>query len=306
MDKKSYEYIYQRYIIEDISLDELCDDLEMKRHQVTYLLGKLGIKKHGTMRILKPSDKVKDVEWLREQFKTKSTRQIANELGITDSKVEYWLKKHGIRQKYKHTLDESKINIADPVFCYYAGLVATDGHLDKKVPRVSISLTGEDDDKVLEALATHFGYSGDIYRHNGRFTLCMTSPKLIEELEKMGIKRFSNKTKEVEVPKWFASEDCLRMYIRGCIDGDGNIKKKTGVVRLACGSPAFVIDLVNIFNEYGIEAEIKPHTKKNYPSFELRKEPSKKLLKWIYRGFENFRLPRKYRVAVEAWGDEIV
>ena len=305
MEKKSYEYIRQRYIVEDVSLDELCEDLGMKKHQVTYLLGKLGIKKIGTNEVIKPSDKVKDAEWLREQFRTKSARQIANELGIGDSKVEYWLKKHNIRQPYKYMIDESKVSVSNPVFCYFAGLVATDGHLDKKVERVTVSLTGENDCRLLEALAKHFGYEGEVYRHGKRRTLCITSPKMIEELEKMGIKRFSNKTNEVEVPQKFHDEDCLRMYIRGCIDGDGNIKKKTGVVRLACNSPHFVIDLVNIFNEYGIEAKIKPHRKK-YPSFELRQEPSKKLLRWIYRGYEDFRLPRKYEVALNVWGDDIV
>lgn len=305
MDKKSYEYIYQRYIVDNISLVELCEDLGLKVHQVTHILGKLGIKKIGTTLILKESDKVKDKDWLQEQFRTKSAREISEELGVTDSKVEYWLKKHGIQQTYKYPINSKSIDSSNPIFCYFAGLVATDGYLDKNVPRVSITLKGEGDDRVLEALADYFGYGGEIYRHNGRFTLCMTSPELVEELEKMGIRRFSNKTKEVEVPSWFASDDCLRLYVRGCIDGDGNIKKKSGVVRLACDSPAFVIDLVNILNWKGIEAEVKKHRGK-YPSFELKREPSRKLLHWVYRGYDSYRLDRKYSVAYEVWGDDIV
>lgn len=302
MDKKSYEYVYQKYIVENRSLKEMCEDLGLKRHQFSYLLSKLGINKNKEKEIKE--------DWLREQFRTKSAREIAEELGVRDSKIEYWLKKYNIRKPYKYMLDESKIDINDPIFCYFTGLVATDGYVDKKSPRVQVSFKGQGE-SVLTNLAKYFGYEGDLYRHNGRYTLSLSSPKLIEELAKLGIDRNSNKTFDVVAPSSFTSDDCMRMYVRGIIDGDGNIKwsdkqpSNNGVVRLFCGSLNLVIGLVEILKSKDIDAEIKYHRNK-YPGFELRKEPSRKLCEWIYRGYEEYRLEEKFVKVRKAWGDDIV
>lgn len=305
INKQSYEYLYQQYIVEKKSLKDLCKDLGLKKHQVTHILHKHSIRKSDVYQPLK------DSKWLRNKFKSKTTRQIAEELGVTIPKVEYWLQKHNIKQKFKFFINEDKIQMKDPVFCYFAGLVATDGHLDKKVARVTISLSVEGDDVLLEALAKYFEYQGEIYRHGksgNRYTLCMSSEKIVNELYKMGIDRFSNKTTEVKVPESFFNEDCMRMYIRGCLDGDGNIKSDKGNVRLYCGSNNFVDGLISIIKEKGIEI-VKSYVHRSnvsYPGFELKRRPSLELCHWIYKGFEEYKLSRKYQVALDVWGEELV
>lgn len=306
MDKKSYEYIYQKYITENKSLVDMCADLGLKKHQFSYLLGKLGINKTTHKSKIARIDETE----LREMFKTMSAREIASKLGKSVSTIEYWLGKYNIKQPYKYMIDESKINSADPIFCYYAGLIATDGYIDKNNPRVLLTFKGQGE-QVLENLARYFGYSGDIYRHKGRFTLNMTSPKLVTELEKFGMKRDSDKTFEVVAPTSFHSDDCMRMYIRGIIDGDGNIKwsdkrpSNNGVVRLFCGSLNLVIGITSILKSKGIDAPIKYH-RNTYPGFELRKEPSRQLCSWIYEGYEDYRLEEKFIKAYKSWGDDIV
>ncbi|KZR59137.1 hypothetical protein [Pseudobacillus badius] len=144
-----------------------------------------------------------------------------------------------------------------------------------------------------------------------RFTLSLSSPKFATELEKLGIFRDSNKTFEVAAPRSFHSDDCMRMCMRGFIDGDGHIKwsdkrpANNGIVRMFCGSLHLVIGLTSILNSKGIDAEIR-YLRKIYPGFELRKEPSRKLCQWIYSGYEDYRLEEKFVRAANAWGDDIV
>lgn len=103
----------------------------------------------------------------------------------------------------------------------------------------------------------------------------------------------------------------MGMYVRGIIDGDGNIKwsdkrpSGNGIVRMFCGSLNLVIGLVSILKSKGIDADIKYH-RKVYPGFELRKEPSRKLCQWVYRGYEDYRLEEKFIKVLNAWGDDIV
>lgn len=71
----------------------------------------------------------------------KSQRAIAKMLNVTEGTVDYWTKKYGLQ--YKRS-DPDKvfqlvhIDNKDPIFCYYAGLVATDGYLDYKNKRISL------------------------------------------------------------------------------------------------------------------------------------------------------------------------
>lgn len=304
MDKKSYEYIYQKYIIEGVSRKEMCEDIGVSRDVFFSLTRKLGIRKVGTLDIVHPKDMVKDSIWLREQYKRHSTNEIASSLGIKRGSVEYWLKKHGITQKYKYYVNEAKMCVSDPVFCYWAGLVATDGHVDKVVPRATVSLVEETSD-VLQHLASYFEYGGKIYHHKQRFTLCMSSTKMLTELQLMGVERFSNKTFDVGVPQSFHSDDCRNMYLRGCMDGDGSIRKSNGAVRLHCGSEVFIDGLIKILQSMGLTPR-KDYVNHKYPGFTLHVADSMKFISMIYSGYSDYRLTRKFNTAYNVWGDDIV
>lgn len=300
MDANQIDYIRRRYLEENATRKELCEELGLTREQLVYRLDKHGIRK--TQRTLNDAEsKLRDADWLKEEFTTKSAVAIAKELGVKRGSVEYWLKQHGIQQRFKYTVDESKFDQRDPIFCYYAGLVATDGHLDKLVPRVTVTLKEPAPD-VLGILADYFGYGGHIYQSGGRVTLCMSSVKLVDELEKMGIDRFSNKSFDVQVPTTFYSDDCMRMYLRGCIDGDGNLHKTSHYLRLYKGSEVFIDGLVCLINTRGINVNKRFMKGKqgHYPGFELCKSSSEKILRWAYEGYEPFALSRK-RELVKLW-----
>lgn len=304
MKQFDYETVYKMYIKEGHTVKYMCEYFSISRDKFFSEIKKLGIRKNGTSDINCVGDKVKDREWLEEKFKRMSASTIAKELCITEGKVEYWLKKHGIKQHFKYGIDDSKLTIDDPVFCYWGGLVATDGHLDRLTNRVTVSLS-EESSSTLQAIVDYFDYGGYVYEYEKRKILCISSTKMISELEKLGIFKDSNKTFEVSTPNSFSSNACRAMYLRGCMDGDGNIKKDKGVARLYCGSLQFVTGLVNILGDIGIDTNVK-YARKKYPGFELTMAQSLHFLKYIYDGFDSFRLQRKFDIAYGVWGDDIV
>ena len=71
----------------------------------------------------------------------KSERAIGEEFGIWEGKVDYWVRKWGFNFKKSdpdRVFNLKHIDKEDPVFCYYAGLIATDGYLDYKNKRISL------------------------------------------------------------------------------------------------------------------------------------------------------------------------
>lgn len=253
----------------------------------------------------------KSKEYLQREYIEKGRTQsdIAREWDVCPKLLHYYIKKFnltGIKSKRKYTSNEGKYIITDPVFNYYAGLIATDGYIDLKNNRVSLRLKNEGSYEVLSNLKDYFEFSGEIKEYKGSNDLTITSDKLIQALSSLNIKGEA-KTYNLKFPKIFSSdEDCQRMYIRGVLDGDGNINVKKskytdkyvgGQFRVVTSSEDFIVGLINYlnrkfkFNERLTYCKVKDV---RYPKLEMKVGSSKIMYDWVYENYPNFRLKDKY------------
>nr|DAX47320.1 MAG TPA: HOMING ENDONUCLEASE I-DMOI [Caudoviricetes sp.] len=251
-----------------------------------------------------------DREYLYENYivKNKSQRQIAEELNIGEGTVDYWTRKYGFTFKKSdrdRLFNLKNIDLTDPIFCYYAGLVATDGYLDTKNHRIALRVCNDGSYDVLCRLRDYFEYGRDVFsysRKSGKIAheLNIPNDKIFKELEYMGICGIKDyRTFSLD---WYyaSSSDCKRMFLRGVSDGDGNIRKTSGIFRMAMKSESFILNLLNVFNndlDFKDKYDLKFQTNSTgvkYPALELHKQDSISLYKFIYVGYEDFRFLDKY------------
>lgn len=257
----------------------------------------------------------KDENYLREEFvnKRRTAKDIAEELEVNDSRIEYYLGKfnlYSIRSRIKYTYNTKKFNLKDPVFNYYAGLIATDGYIDLINNRVSIRLKNEGAEQLLNNLKDYFEYSGKVRLYNGNYDLTITSRELITELEQLNVIGYK-KTYKLLFPRKFHNDTCQRMYLRGVLDGDGNIKspngnRRGGQFRVVTASHDYIQGIINSINSkfnLNYKISIAKIKEVEYPKLEMKIHDSLNFYDWIYKDFDNFRLSSKYTkyLQVKQW-----
>lgn len=235
----------------------------------------------------------KDKNYLKKQFieNRKTVKSIAEECNVSVSTIEQYLRKYNLKRgNIKNTINHDSVDLTSPIFNYYTGLIATDGHLDKKVPRVSVRCRNLGCDKVFNNLKDYFSFTGDVREYNGSYDLTITSRWLIKALCSMGV---STKGKVHNTfPSDFYDEDCARMYMRGILDGDGNIRL-TGEFRITLTNKDFLNKMSEYLNRtLGINTEVRPDRK--YCKIEMRKSDSRKFLDWVYQDYDEFKFLDKY------------
>lgn len=246
-------------------------------------------------------------DYLIEEYliKRKSAREIAKENNCGRGKVEYWLSKYGIKKgRFKDVLNEDKIDLTNPIFNYYCGLVATDGYTDRKNTRIVIRLRNKGAKELLTHLKKYFEFTGSVGLYKERdYDLTMSSEKLLEVIDSLGI---GEKKQYVKFPQEFHNEDCERMFLRGVLDGDGNIhtivSKYTGnvvggefrIVHCSLDFVEGVIDCIN--NRLNLNCKLSYHHVKDilYPKLEMTVPDSLVFYNWIYRGYDEFKLSDKF------------
>jgi hypothetical protein len=193
------------------------------------------------------------------------------------------------------------IDKKDPIFCYYAGLVATDGYLDYKNKRIAVRVNNQGSNEVLENLRGYFEFIRPIRHYKGStgnisHELLIPNSCIFQELVLMGIE--GSKCDRTFSLDWFisASDDCRKMFLRGISDGDGNFHY--GAWRLSMGSKDFVLSLIDVFNMYSedhYELKFSSNSSgRKYPAISLHKKDTASIFKWIYDGFEQYRFTDKY------------
>lgn len=250
-------------------------------------------------------------EYLYETYivKNMSQAQIAKELETTEPRIDYWTKKYGLQYKKSdpdRVFNLKHIDKEDPIFCYYAGLVATDGYLDYKNKRIAVRVNNQGSNEVLEALRNYFEFVRPIRQYipkatgHTNYELQIPNQCIFKELESMGIEgKKDTRTFNVD---WFmnVSEDCQRMFLRGVSDGDGNFHNKAW--RLSMGSQVFVENLIKVFNCYAKDIYVLRYTsnssKKKYPNITLHREDTRNIFNFIYTGYEEYRFKDKYDLFV--------
>lgn len=88
------------------------------------------------------------------------------------------------------------------------------------------------------------------------------------------------------------------MFLRGVLDGDGNIKKSDGVFRIAMQSVNFIDTLIVCINAI-LKANYQRSyqsnsTHKQYPALFLKKYDSRRFYRFVYEGFSEYRFADKY------------
>lgn len=220
-------------------------------------------------------------------------------------------------RRFKFTFNESKIDINNPIFCYYIGLVSTDGYISVKTKRVIVRIRNSDSERLLYKLKEYFEYNGPIFLYKNKdYELRLSSNYLISYLNNLGIS--FNKTKTLTFLSNFISEDCLRMYIRGLHDGDGNIKrlksKKTnrwigGAFRILNNNELFIDDFSKWINSkfnFKTKIYIAKRKNKNFKELYTSTREGKDFAKWFYQGFDEIKLYCKYSKYITVRDNDIV
>lgn len=257
-------------------------------------------------------------EYLEENFikQGKSAREIAEELGVSTRVIEKWLQRfelYGIKPRTKYTLNREKITLC-PEMYYYIGLITTDGYIDNKNNRVTIRMRNEGTEELLNNLKDYFEFSGSVRLYKEKdYDLTMTSKDLIDFMASLGIYG-TKKTYTVTVPNIFPNKECVLLYLRGVLDGDGNIhlskdkdgNLKGGNFRLVTGSLELMKGIKKLLSDYlDIDTSIKEHRikDKKYPIIDLGMSKSRKFYREIYKGYEKFRLSSKFLKAKQVVND---
>lgn len=251
----------------------------------------------------------KDREYLYTNYVDlkRPIQEIARECNVSKSTLEKSLFKLGLtnlRSRLKYSININKI-VPSPEMYYFMGLVATDGYISLKTNRISIRLRNQGAKELLNSLKEYFEFSGNVRVYDRTdYDLTITSKELIDFLSQNNIKG-DNKTFSVRVPDYFPDEDCARLFLRGVLDGDGNIhltkhpsgKIKNYEFRIVTGSLGFMEGLQKLFKQYlNIETPLKVHRvkEKEYPSISLKSSESKNFYRWVYQGYTTFRLKDKF------------
>jgi DNA-binding transcriptional regulator WhiA len=235
----------------------------------------------------------------------KSVSQIASEYGYTTKSLYGLMSRWGIKKPFKYSINTEKLfNPKDPVTNYLAGLIATDGYLHPKHQRIDIHLVGLSEKQLLENLMNY--YESDIpvkqykyeYNEKGKFGVGITAEGIREFfIDNFGL-TLENKTETVGIPKAFNDENCARMYIRGCFDGDGSFNPNIPRLTISMKSERFITGVRDIIDEYlGIRVSID--TSNGYPSLYYQHSNPNQIQSWFYQGYETIRLERKYQKFLE-------
>lgn len=179
-------------------------------------------------------------EYVKDEYitKNKTYAQLREQWGISNGAVYKVIKYLGlnlIKIESKVTYcNEQKMSLDDPIFCYYLGLIATDGYIDIKNHRVVLQMSCQAKE-VLEYLAKYFNvqngirvYHKENSGYNKRFTvydLTIQQKKLLNILGSLGIAGNKEVVNRILSKKVLESlqDSNLAMYFRGIWDGDGTI-----------------------------------------------------------------------------------
>ena len=239
--------------------------------------------------------KHQDKDYLYKEFiiNHRMVKDIAQECGVSIGSIEQYLKRYGIKRgNIKYRLNEAKLDTTNPIFMYYCGLISTDGYMDKAVNRVSLRCSNLGCDRVFEKIKEYLEWEGSITKYRKCYDITPTSTKLKEILISVGVSPLGKIHNEF--PKEFYSQDCARMFFRGLLDGDGNVREK-GVFRITISNKEYLENFSEyVNNTLGTSTEVKPDRK--YWKIEMRQHDSKVFLDWVYQGFEDFRFQDKYSV----------
>jgi len=204
---------------------------------------------------------------------------------------------------FKYKINNSKLDISNPIYCYFIGIVSTDGYIDNKNSRICIRMRNKDTERVFNLLKDYLEYTGPIFTYKQvDKELRISSLELIENLTQLGLNVEKHKIPFLK----FKSELCTKMYIRGLHDGDGNIKRSYKKEKWVGGEFRYTNNNLNFqtsfYNWFKIKypnlktLNLKEVPRKSGIFYELSTgvQEGKIFASWFYSGKEEYKLNCKY------------
>ncbi len=248
-----------------------------------------------------PSDQKRTyLPFITSNFGKISQREMARNLGIGKTTINSWSKELGLYFK-KHTVNENFFDSWSEKSAYVLGYIYADGNVAWNPSKGYQSLTitaAEKDKDNLEKIRNLLSSTKPLLysKKTKSYRLIANNKILCLKLMELGV--VPRKSKIVTFPKCIPP-DCLRHFLRGVIDGDGNIfylKRKRSPyfsIRIYSGSEIFLRDLaIAVEEKFGIPAKVK---KANNSTFGLEYSCSRgKRLGSILYSNANLYMERKY------------
>jgi hypothetical protein len=234
-----------------------------------------------------------------------SFAQIGEYFGLTERQVNYRTKKWGLDYSKKKSLDENFFSKDTKATYYWAGFLAADGWIEKGRNRIGLALK-RDDYQHLEKFKLAVGSSHDIcpFMNNTAYRIRFNSETMVDDLES----RFNitaAKTHTYKMPL-FEENYLMLEFLRGYIEGDGNLDKKASgrvSLSLCSANKCFLQEfkeicsiLLNRTINQNINLNINP--KGQVFNIVLCLDDSEELINMLYKNStHNTRLDRKYKTA---------
>lgn len=277
--------------------------MRMREYRISYA-DRNQVYKNGTLcRTIRPDI---DKQWLIDNWinTNKSLSTLAKEECIPDSVLESRSSKYGLRKQRKYNINTEKLfNINDPEVWYTVGLIATDGYLRYNSDVVEIGLVGDDENDLLERMREYFESNYPIRRIKNVNTVILSTKGIQSFLnEKFNIP-LRKKTFYLKTPDIYISDDCIKAYLLGCLDGDGNISSKRMRIRLVTASEDFIDGIKNIIDSYSPVESKKYYMErkgKRYPGILIGgRSRCSKFIEWMLSYSPKLFLKRKNKIYKE-------
>lgn len=170
------------------------------------------------------TQKTEYLPYIRENFSKLSQREIARRLNLGKTTVNRWSREIGLEFK-KHTANEEFFDSLNEKSSYLLGLIFADGNIawDTEKGYYSVIITASEKDKAhLEKLRLMISSTKPLlYSPKTKsYRLVVNSKRLCKKLMEYGLT--PRKSLTVEFPEIPA--DQLKHFLRGVIDGDGNVR----------------------------------------------------------------------------------
>ena len=243
--------------------------------------------------------KSEHLPFIRGNFGVLSEREIARRLGIGKTTINRWSRELGL-EPVKHTVNESFFDDLNEKSAYLLGYIYADGNINYNLDKCywALTITASAKDKAhLEKLRVTLSSTKPLLfsAKTNSYRLIANSKKLCQSLIGLGV--VPRKSLIVQFPS--LPNNLLRHFIRGVIDGDGNVRyvNRKGSpyfeITIASGSKLFCDGLIKAIKENtGISANVRKINENLY-IIQYSCSRGEKLANFVYSKASIF-LERKY------------
>lgn len=244
-----------------------------------------------------------ELKILKMYLNRKKQKEIIDMLGVTRSKIDHFVARYKLtrfRDRNLYCLDETRIDITSPEYCYFLGFFAADGNVHLTNSGSEIVQFTLKDREPLEDIKNILNYSGDIKKYaknGGVYFLGITNKKLVQSLKDV-FGEVYRKTSTLIFPD-LPNKDCLSMFLRGFWDGDGCFSiandSRHYLAEAYCDSEDFIKSFIQNLQDNNISVNLYSDGK--HFSINAKEEVSK-FINLLYNYDSYYGLPRKRALAM--------